>query len=81
MIIVFILARFDPGEQHHQFAWLLQSSLVVLRAEVQSGALQVPDLHGGSWCCWSQLSFAIKTQLKAPKALLAGHFLPFIVSL
>ena len=34
----------------------------------QTGPLQVPDSDGGSWCCWHQLSYAIKTQLKAPKA-------------
>ena len=44
MIIVFILARFDPGEPDPQFAWLLQQSLVILGAEVarQQG---LPGLH------------------------------------
>ena len=49
----------------------------------QTDPLQVQDSHQGPWrCCWRQLlSYAMKTQLNAPKARLPGHILPFTVSL
>ena len=34
----------------------------------QWSTVVVRDSDGGSWCCWRQLSYAIKTQFKAPKA-------------
>ena len=48
-----------------------------LKIRDQTGPLQVRD----SWCCWGQLCYATKTQLKAPKAPNWTHFLPFAVSL
>ena len=37
------------------------------------------DSEGGSWFYWRQLSYTLKTQLKALKAPLPGHFFSFTV--
>ena len=58
-------------------------NIVVVMPQGQTDPLQVQDSHQGPWrCCWRQLlSYAMKTQLNAPKARLPGHVLPFTVSL